>query len=83
MELGAGVSAFTSWQGDAGLVPLTAVDAPGRMRRQFDELVAFTQQRVRAAQAERDRWWSTADRLRPERWQASLGGLSASASSTT
>src|SRR5207249_1945664 len=39
-----------------------------RMRRQFRELVEYTQRLVRESAAERDAYWSKADFSSPEHW---------------
>jgi dienelactone hydrolase len=48
-----------------------AADAQLRLRRQFDELVEFTQKLVRRSPARRAEFWSNADASSPERWRES------------
>ncbi|MCI0620730.1 MAG: dienelactone hydrolase family protein [Acidobacteria bacterium] len=45
--------------------------ATERLKRQFDELVNFTQKLVRESPKQRAQFWSTADTSTPERWKAS------------
>ena len=45
--------------------------ATERLRRQFDELVNFTQRLVRESPRQRAQFWSTADTSTPERWKES------------
>ena len=42
-----------------------------RLKRQFDELVDFTQKLVRDSPKQRAQFWSTADASTPERWKES------------
>jgi dienelactone hydrolase len=42
-----------------------------RLKRQFDELVSFTQRLVRESPKQRAQFWSTADASTPERWKES------------
>jgi len=42
-----------------------------RLKRQFDELVSFTQKLVRESSRQRAQFWSTADTSTPERWKES------------
>jgi hypothetical protein len=46
-------------------------DVTERLKRQFDELVNFTQKLVRESPKQRAQFWSTADTSTPERWKAS------------
>jgi dienelactone hydrolase len=46
-------------------------DPAPRMKRQFDELVAFNQELVRRSPRRRAEFWSKADRSSPERWRES------------
>jgi len=45
--------------------------ATGRLKRQFDELVSFTQKLVRESGGQRAQFWSTSDTSTPERWKES------------
>jgi len=45
--------------------------AAKRLKRQFDELVGFTQRLVRESPAQRARFWASADASSPERWKES------------
>jgi dienelactone hydrolase len=45
--------------------------ADQRQRRQFDELLNFTQKLVRESPKQRAQFWSTADTSTPERWKES------------
>ncbi len=45
--------------------------ATERLKRQFDELVGFTQRLVRESAGQRAQFWSTADTSTPERWKES------------
>ena len=45
--------------------------ATERLKRQFDELVSFTQKLVRESPGQRAQFWSTADTSTPERWKES------------
>jgi hypothetical protein len=44
-------------------------DPAPRLRRQFDDLVSYTQSLVRQSPARRAEFWSTADASSPERWK--------------
>jgi len=44
-------------------------DPAPRLRRQFDDLVSYTQLLVRQSPARRAEFWSTADASSPERWK--------------
>lgn len=46
-------------------------DPSGRLHRQFNELVDFTQMLVRRSPEQRVKFWSTADASSPERWKES------------
>ncbi|MGH9649661.1 MAG: alpha/beta hydrolase family protein, partial [Terriglobales bacterium] len=46
-----------------------AFDPSPRLRRQFDDLVSYTQLLVRQSPARRAEFWSTADASSPERWK--------------
>jgi len=48
-----------------------AFDPSPRLRRQFDQLVGFTQRLARASESRRHRFWARADSSSPEKWQAS------------
>ncbi len=50
-------------------------DLQGRRRRQFDELVAFTQKLVDRSPQRRAEFWAKADASSPERWKASTGPM--------
>lgn len=51
--------------------PLGAIrDPQARLKRQFDELVAYTQRLMREASKERARFWEKADATSLETWQA-------------
>jgi dienelactone hydrolase len=45
--------------------------ATERLKRQFDEMVSFTQKLVRESAGQRAQFWSTADTSTPERWKES------------
>ena len=56
----------------AGLTPTDrrqGFDSTLRLRRQFDELVEFTQRLVRQSPKRREEFWSKADASSPERWK--------------
>ncbi len=56
----------------AGPAPAgVALDPAPRLKRQFDELVAYTQRLVRGSPARRAAFWSKADASSPERWRQS------------
>jgi dienelactone hydrolase len=46
-------------------------DPRDRLHRQFDELCAYTQKLMRAAESQREDFWAKADRSNPDKWQAS------------
>jgi len=55
----------------AGTANLDSQSATERLKRQFDELVGFTQKLVRESPRQRAQFWSTADTSTPERWKES------------
>ena len=55
----------------AGTANLDSQSARERLKRQFDELVGFTQKLVRESPRQRAQFWSTADTSTPERWKES------------
>lgn len=65
----AALAADGAWSPVAG----TAVDPVARQKRQFDQLVEFTQRLVRQSDQTRSRFWSQADRASRDRdkWQTS------------
>ena len=50
---------------------LRTADTQERLRRQFDEMVEFTQKLVRRSPARRAEFWSKADSSSPENWRES------------
>ncbi|HYW46174.1 MAG TPA: dienelactone hydrolase family protein [Bryobacteraceae bacterium] len=54
--------------GDAPRDLRTKFDAAARLRRQFDQLVAYTQALIRKSERNRADFWSRADASSPERW---------------
>jgi dienelactone hydrolase len=59
---------------DYQLAPVANLDSQGvteRLKRQFDELVNFTQKLVRESPKQRSQFWSTADATSPQRWRES------------
>ncbi len=57
-----------------GSVPVDArkdFDPALRLRRQFDQLCAYTQRLMREGEARRKEFWTKADLSSPEKWQAS------------
>ncbi len=55
----------------AGPPPELRTDPRARRKRQFDQLVDFTQRLIREAAAARERFWSSADTTSPERFAES------------
>jgi dienelactone hydrolase len=51
--------------------PAVAVDAAARHKRQFDQLVAFTQNLWRNSEPVRKEFWKKADASSPEKWEQS------------
>jgi dienelactone hydrolase len=51
----------------------SAVDPSARMHRQFDQLVARTQEIVRQSPRRRQEFWAKADASSPEQWQKTTG----------
>ncbi len=54
--------------------PAAAIDPTERQRRQFTQLVEFTQKLVRRAEAERRRFWAKADASSIDKWGDSTAG---------
>jgi dienelactone hydrolase len=50
--------------------PRTNFDPRARMKRQLDQLVAYTQALLRTSELRRNAYWSKADSSSPERWEA-------------
>ena len=50
-------------------------DAVARMKRQFDELVSFTQKLLRQSSKTREELWAKTDSSSPERWKATTRPL--------
>jgi dienelactone hydrolase len=48
-------------------------DPQARLKRQIDQMQAFTQSLVRSSETVRDRFWARADRSSLEKWQQSVG----------
>jgi dienelactone hydrolase len=55
----------------ASTAKLDSQVATERLKRQFDELVSFTQKLVRESSGQRAQFWSTADASTPELWKES------------
>jgi dienelactone hydrolase len=55
--------------------PLPPIEVARRQKRQFDQLVAFTQKLWRDSEAVRRGFWAKADASSPEAWQKSSDGL--------
>jgi cephalosporin-C deacetylase-like acetyl esterase len=63
-----------SKQKKSGQIPVDRrknFDPEQRQKRQFDQLVAFTQHLWRDSEATRDQFWSKADASSPEKWEKS------------
>jgi dienelactone hydrolase len=61
----------------AGQSPLESrgpgFDPAGRLKRQFDQLVDYTQRLIRESPSRREQFWSKADASSPERWRETTG----------
>ncbi len=48
---------------------VSELEAPLRMKRQFDELVSFTQKLIQQSPQKRQEFWKTTDASSPQRWK--------------
>jgi dienelactone hydrolase len=66
-----GITARPPKQARASVVVSRSLDPAARQRRQFEQLVGFTQAVVRGSEAVRREFWRNADASSPEAWQRS------------
>ncbi len=74
VEKGAGVESLLGKVKPSGPAPVDArgaFDPAPRLRGQFDELIAYTQELVRQSPRRREQFWANADASSPERWKES------------